>query len=220
MSTFESPANGTPFRDTQTDDDMTEFIRRHNRVETESVTTVKFDPSQVVKVVGSEASMLELTGGTPNETLAIRTDDAGRGAWLLTGLPQSDINNWQQIGLGVGTTEGTLAAGNDPRFSDLASALSTKATTPQVTTSDGDTEVEFREVVLCNAVDGPMTITLPQPLANQSSLVIHKIDATNNVVTILPPSGSQINGMNATHLGSFLAGVRIICDGQNFWTIP
>ncbi len=199
---------------------MTEYLRRYNRQLTESLRPVEFDPTSIYRVVGSEESMLELENTTPGQTLAIRTDEDGRGAWLLVDSPSSDIDNWMQIGLGVGITEGTVAAGNDPRFTQLAAALSGKAGTPQVVTSDGNSEIDFGEVVLCNATDGPFSIQLPAPAANKSTFVIHKIDLTTNVVTIEPPSGSTINGVDMTQLGTFLAGVRVICDGQNFWTIP
>lgn len=217
---FQTPVAGQAYKNSQDVDEMTEYLRRYNRQVNESVQPVQFDPESVYRVVGSQESMLAITDAIPGTTLAIRTDDGGRGAWLLTASPASDVSNWMQVGLGVGDSAGTVAAGNDPRFSMLAAAITAKVGAPRVTTSNGDDLIEFGEVVLCNAATGPMSLTLPTPLANQSTMVFLKIDTTLNIASIESPDTSKINGMSSVELGTFLAGVRIICDGTNFWTIP
>jgi len=118
----------------------------------------------------------------------------------------SDLNNAgtarTNLGLGgaatlnVGTTSGTVAAGDDSRFSNAATALTAVAVQTTIYSASAN------QLVPCDATSGAFTVTLPTAPADKTRLVIKKIDTSANVVTIAAGGSDVFNKAGGSTAGS------------------
>lgn len=95
----------------------------------------------------------------------------------------------------------------------IATAVVSKTTTYQVTTSDS--------IILCSASGGAFTVTLPST-ANVSTgrvYTIKKTDSSGNAVTVSATSPQTIDGLSSQSLATQYAVYNVVSDGSNWWTI-
>ncbi len=72
-------------------------------------------------------------------------------------------------------------------------------------------------VVLVNASNAPVTISLPQSLGNGQIYRVKKIDDTDNVVTVEALDPDVIDDSSSVALVDQFAGVTVIDAAPNFW---
>jgi len=75
-----------------------------------------------------------------------------------------------------------------------------------------------RDCVLADASAAALTITLPSPTAN-AEVIVKKIDATANTVTISPAATETIDGATSLVLDTQYEAYHLISDGTNWFII-
>jgi len=76
--------------------------------------------------------------------------------------------------------------------------------------------------VLADATGGPITLTLPSTASavdQGTVLIIKKVDATANVVTVQRQGTDTIDGATTYVLGSQWKFVTLLGDGQRRWLV-
>ena len=71
--------------------------------------------------------------------------------------------------------------------------------------------------LLVDATAGPITVTLPLASAVYRPIVVMKVDASANAVTVQGQSPSTVNG-GTLSIGTQYAGRMIMSDLVNFWS--
>jgi len=75
-----------------------------------------------------------------------------------------------------------------------------------------------RDCVLADASTAALTITLPSPTAN-AEVIVKKIDATANTVTISPAATETIDGATSLVLDTQYEAYHLISDGTNWFIV-
>lgn len=91
---------------------------------------------------------------------------------------------------------------------DLQRSVATKTTT--YTAAAGD-------VLLCDASGGAFTVTLPAAAATVRPILVKKVDASGNAVTIDGAGSDTIDGALTIALSTQYEAVELWCDGTNWW---
>jgi len=73
-----------------------------------------------------------------------------------------------------------------------------------------------RDCVLADASAAAIVITLPSPIAN-AEVIVKKIDATANTVTISPSATETIDGATSLVLDTQYEAYHLISDGTNWF---
>jgi hypothetical protein len=74
-------------------------------------------------------------------------------------------------------------------------------------------------VILANATGGAVTVTLPAVATSEGrQLIVKKIDASANAVTIDGAGSETIDGTTTKSTTTQYALYRIVCDGTYWWT--
>jgi hypothetical protein len=72
----------------------------------------------------------------------------------------------------------------------------------------------------CNAVSGPITVTLPPvSLSSGYKYSILKTDSSANRVTISGYGAETIDGSNTQIIEAQYTAIQIICNGSNWWIV-
>jgi len=74
------------------------------------------------------------------------------------------------------------------------------------------------EIVLADAVGGPMTVNLPTPTSGRR-VIVKKIDASANVVTVDTPGAETIDGAGTFPLSTQYDSVTVVADGANWFVV-
>lgn len=82
-----------------------------------------------------------------------------------------------------------------------------------------DGQIQDAEVVLVDAIDGIITIQLPQTSASIRKITVKKIDATANVVTVAAQAAQTIDGSTSYPLAAQWDKVTVTNDGTNWFII-
>lgn len=90
-------------------------------------------------------------------------------------------------------------------YNDLSTVTSNYTASPQ-------------EVVLADASDGELTVTLPTP-ESAASVVVKKIDSSANAVTIATPGSETIDGDSSRTVTAQYVSREITSDGTDYYII-
>jgi len=117
------------------------------------------------------------------------------------------------IGIGTTAPSAKLHVSGD---TIISGAFSTKVTTITANTTLDNTY----HIVLANATNGAITITLPSAsTCSGRQYVIKKIDSSTNAVTIAPQSGQTIDGQTGINITTQNDLRRIVSNGTNWYII-
>ena len=76
------------------------------------------------------------------------------------------------------------------------------------------------QIIIVDASDGDVTITLPQALdAADKTYYVKKIDSSNNIVTVDPYSDETIDGQPQLDITIQYECYKIVCTGVKWWII-
>lgn len=122
------------------------------------------------------------------------------------GTPDNNHNNGDNI-------EALLTAGMLTEIETRANAnFNTKTITSNYIAALGD------YLILCNALSGPITVTLPSAAALPGNVyVIKKIDSSSNPITVDPFGSQTIDGQLTQTIGYQGTAVNFTSDGSNYW---
>jgi len=113
-----------------------------------------------------------------------------------------------QLAVPVGTTSGTVAAGDDSRF--IVYSTASVSTTPYTASAWQQLEV--------NTGTGGITVNLPAPAsAVNTEVIVSKVSSDDNVVTVATPSGT-INGAATLTISFQWSSATLHSTGTN-WRI-
>lgn len=143
-----------------------------------------------------------------------------------------DFANNIQEGAGL-NEDGTYSPHDLANYISLATSLNNadllldaaiyKYTRELVTTVSGDTSLlPIAQTVLVNSLSGAISITLPPPSdcfdGNRSlRFAVHKIDSTNNIVTILPNGSESVVSEANQYMDLEGEILNFITDGTNWY---
>ncbi len=88
----------------------------------------------------------------------------------------------------------------------------------QTTVETADYTASDTDIVLADASDGAITVTLPAPSLD-IDVHIKKIDASNNNVTIATPNSETIDGDSTKDLNSEYLSLEITSDGSDYYIL-
>jgi len=74
-------------------------------------------------------------------------------------------------------------------------------------------------VVLADAIDGAMTITLPAVSADHVQFDIKKIDSSSNAVTVMGRGTETIDGSNTVVLLVQYDAIRVASNGEEYFIL-
>jgi len=87
----------------------------------------------------------------------------------------------------------------------------------KVTTDYTVTNQDF--VILCDASDAPLEITLPSPVDSSGrTLNVKKIDSSDNLVTVMVQS-AMIDGSSSYDIKYAMSAINVVSDGDNYFVI-
>lgn len=135
-----------------------------------------------------------------------------------TGLiEQTGFDSFTKRAVGVAaSTDIPTRADADARYMGIGGALSLAARTITATGSVNATDY----LILCDATAGAITVNLPAAASSAGRvLVVKKIDASVNVVTLDGSGAETIDGAATKTLLTQYAVLNIQCDGANWWII-
>jgi hypothetical protein len=75
-----------------------------------------------------------------------------------------------------------------------------------------------QEAVLADASSGPITVTLPTPVAGDQ-IGIKKIDSSTNAVTIATPNNETIDGQSSLSITNQFASREVLTAGTDYFII-
>lgn len=115
----------------------------------------------------------------------------------------------------AGAETGPLGAGGGGGISDMAFTVTSYSSTGSITlTSTG------RDLALCSASGGAITLTLPAAASwTGHEINCKKTDSTANVVTIDGNSAETIDGAATRALKTQYESITLISDGSNWWIV-
>lgn len=96
---------------------------------------------------------------------------------------------------------------------DAVSALNTRTLTSNATLASTD------HVVLVDATNGAVTVTLPLAAARLSEFCIKKTDSSANAVTVDGNGGETIDDATTFVLTEQYDAIRIFSDGTEWWVL-
>lgn len=89
-----------------------------------------------------------------------------------------------------------------------------------VTTVTGNYSATTDEVILCNAVSGSLTISLPTAVGVSGKVYsIKKIDSSSHLIFITPNGSEKIDNSGSVIVDSQYVSVTVVSDGTNWWII-
>lgn len=71
------------------------------------------------------------------------------------------------------------------------------------------------DLVLCSAASGTFTVTLPTSPAANTAIGVKKVDASANIITVAPGSGTTIDGDSSLTLESVNVAALVVYDSTN-----
>ncbi len=135
-----------------------------------------------------------------------------------TGLvEQTSFDSFTKRAIGVASATDIPARSDaDARYINSGGALTLKTRTITATGSPASSDY----LILCDATSGAITLNLPAAASSIGRvLVIKKIDASGNTVTIDGNGAETIDGAATKVLSAQYAIVNIQCDGATWWII-
>lgn len=111
----------------------------------------------------------------------------------------------------------TSISASSANFANISGKLNGLATNV-VTVSADATLNSANHIVLVNAVGGNKNITLPDAVEVPNfQFAIKKIDASVNIVTVLPSGSQTIDGISSRIINTQYEAVLLVSDGLNWF---
>lgn len=164
-----------------------------------------------------------LTGTTTPLTDLYSVAAGGIATTFLTSNDQGEVEGWlttaKRIDLLSTDNSGTAYYPADPStfvpFDSFTETIDVFPPPWEVVTVTSDYTTETRRKVLANAAGGALTVTLLAP-TDGAEVVVKKIDATANRVTIATPSGS-IDGAGTQWTETQYQSFSLFSNGTVWW---
>lgn len=121
----------------------------------------------------------------------------------------------QTVSVAVGTTAGTVAAGDDARFSAGGGA----GLPSTMVTKTGTYTAGAGEFVEADTSTAGFTVTLPATPAVGALVAVKKVSADLNVLTVVPAAGGSIDGDPSATCSMQWVGAILEHKGANVWRI-
>lgn len=91
---------------------------------------------------------------------------------------------------------------------------------PGRTIASNDNATTLDVVILCNAIGGAITVTLPSAVTNLNKLlIVKKIDSSANAVTVAGSGGQTIDGQASLSVVNQYDAFNVWSDGSNWYII-